>query len=156
VISINTIQAGVAHNVVPGECTFAIDRRLVPGESRESVVAEIAETLDAIARDDPEFRYELAIDPMQDHIPANITEDDSPLVQAVQESVRVVTGAEPDYFVAWAGATDGRFYRRAGIDTVGYGPRGENAHGANEAVFVDDLVTQAKVYAATIARLHGI
>jgi acetylornithine deacetylase/succinyl-diaminopimelate desuccinylase family protein len=156
VISINTIQAGVAHNVVPGECTFAIDRRLIPGESRESVVAEIAETLDAIARDDPEFRYELAIDPMQDHIPANITDDDSPLVQAVQESVRAVTGTEPEYFVAWAGATDGRFYRRAGIDTVGYGPGGENAHGANEAVFVDDLVTQAKVYAATIARLHGV
>ena len=39
VISINTIQAGVAHNVVPGECTFSIDRRLIPGETRESAVS---------------------------------------------------------------------------------------------------------------------
>ena len=50
-------------------------------------------------------------------------------------------------------ATDGRFYRQAGIDTVGYGPGGENAHGANDAVYVADLVTQAKVYVETITRL---
>jgi acetylornithine deacetylase/succinyl-diaminopimelate desuccinylase-like protein len=67
-----------------------------------------------------------------------------------------VTGQEPEYFVAWAGATDGRFYRAAGIDTVGYGPGGERAHGANECVYVDDLVTQAKVYVETITRLLGV
>jgi succinyl-diaminopimelate desuccinylase len=153
VISINTITAGVAHNVVPGECTFTIDRRLIPGESRESAVAEIVGTLDAIGSEDPDFRYQLAIDPERDHIAANITDEDSPLVQAIQASVREVTGQEPEYFVAWAGATDGRFYRQAGVDTVGYGPGGENAHGANEAVFIDDLMTQAKVYTETITRL---
>jgi acetylornithine deacetylase/succinyl-diaminopimelate desuccinylase family protein len=155
VISINTIRAGVAHNVVPGECTFSIDRRLVPGETRETVIAEIVQSLDAIAAGDPDFRYELEIDPREDHIPANITPENSPLVAALQESVREVTGTEPEYFVAWAGATDGRFYRQAGIDTVGYGPGGENAHGANEAVIIDDLVTQANVYAATIRRVVG-
>ncbi len=153
VISINTISAGVAHNVVPGECRFSIDRRLIPGETVESALAEIRGHLDAVAAEDPDFRYEIATDPMGDAIPANITPEDSPLVQAVQQSTREVTGREPEYFVAWAGATDGRFYRQMGIDTVGYGPGGENAHGANEAVWVDDLVTEAKVYAATIARL---
>jgi succinyl-diaminopimelate desuccinylase len=156
VISINTIQAGVAHNVVPGECTFSIDRRLIPGETRESAVAEIVAKLDAITADDPDFRYELTIDPLRDHIPANITDEDSPLVQAIQASIRAVTGQEPEFFVAWAGATDGRFYRQAGIDTVGYGPGGENAHGANEAVLIDDLVTQARVYVETIERVTGI
>jgi succinyl-diaminopimelate desuccinylase len=116
-------------------------------------VAEIVATLDAIAAEDPAFRYELDIDPLKDHIPANITEDTSPLVQALQASISTVTGQQPDYFVAWAGATDGRFYRQAGIDTVGYGPGGENAHGANEAVQIDDLVTQAKVYVETITRV---
>ena len=155
VISINTIHAGVAHNVVPGECTFSIDRRLIPGETLESAVAEIEEALAKVAAEDPRFRYTLDVNPQADHIPANITNDTSPLVQAMQASVREVTGREPEYFVAWAGATDGRFYRQAGIDTVGYGPGGENAHGANEAVFIDDLVTQAKVYADTIMRLLG-
>jgi acetylornithine deacetylase/succinyl-diaminopimelate desuccinylase-like protein len=153
VISVNTIQAGVAHNVVPGECTFSIDRRLIPGETRESAVAEIAASLDDIAREDPAFRYELDIDPLKDHIPANITEESSRIVQALRASITKVTGQEPEYFVAWAGATDGRFYRQAGIDTVGYGPSGENAHGANEAVQIDDLVTQARVYVETITRM---
>jgi succinyl-diaminopimelate desuccinylase len=153
VISVNTIQAGIAHNVVPGECTFSIDRRLIPGETRESAVAEITATLNDISSEDPAFRYELDIDPMKDHIPANITEDTSHLVQALRAGITTVTGREPEYFVAWAGATDGRFYRQAGIDTVGYGPGGENAHGANEAVQIDDLVTQAKVYVDTISRL---
>jgi succinyl-diaminopimelate desuccinylase len=153
VISVNTIEAGVAHNVVPGECTFSIDRRLIPGETRESAVAEIVATLDDIANQDPAFRYELDVDPLKSHIPANITDDSSPIVQALRASITKVTGQEPEYFVAWAGATDGRFYRQAGIDTVGYGPGGENAHGANEAVQIDDLVTQARVYVETITTM---
>jgi len=155
VISVNEIQAGVAHNVVPGECTFSIDRRLIPGETRESALAEIVATLDDIAAEDPAFRYELDVDPRNDHIPANITEDSSVIVRALQASIRKVTGEEPEHFVAWAGATDGRFYRQAGIDTVGYGPGGENAHGANEAVKIDDLVTQARVYVETVTRMLG-
>ncbi|MCA9860479.1 MAG: M20 family metallopeptidase [Thermomicrobiales bacterium] len=153
VISINMIEAGVAHNVVPGEAKIHVDRRLIPGETRESVVAEIREKLDAVAAGDPDFKYTLIEDPHGDFIPANITEEDSPLVQAVQQAVRDELGREPEFFVAWAGATDGRFYRQHGIDTVGFGPGGENAHGANEAGFVDDLVAEADVYAATIEQL---
>lgn len=155
VISVNTIRAGIAHNVVPGECTIQVDRRLIPGETRETVITEVRAALDAITAEDPDFRYTIDEDPRNDYIPANITPEDSPLVQAFQAGVRDVTGIEPEYFVAWAGATDGRFYRQAGIETVGYGPGGENAHGANEAVYIDDLVTQAKVYVETIGRLLG-
>jgi succinyl-diaminopimelate desuccinylase len=153
VISVNMIEAGVAHNVVPGEAKIHVDRRLIPGETRELVVAEIRAALDAIAAEDPYFKYTLIEDPHGDFIPANITEDDSPLVQAVQQSVREELGVEPQFFVAWAGATDGRFYRQAGVDTVGFGPGGENLHGANEAGYVDDLVAVANVYANTIDRL---
>ena len=155
VISVNTIQAGVAHNVVPGECTFIIDRRLIPGETTQSALRDLEAVLAAVAIDDPDVRYDIVTNPSGDAIPANITDASSPIVRTVQESAREVTGVPPEYFVAWAGATDGRFYRQAGIDTVGYGPGGQNAHGANEAVFVDDLVTQARVYAAAITRLLG-
>ncbi len=153
VISVNTMAAGVAHNVVPGEAHIRVDRRLVPGETKESAVAEMRAALDAVASDDPDFKYTMNVDPTGDFIAANITEASSPIVAALQASVKDITGADPEYFVAWAGATDGRFYRQAGIDTVGYGPGGENAHGANEAVFIDDLVTQARVYVDTISRL---
>jgi len=156
VISVNTIHAGVAHNVVPGECTITVDRRTIPGETRATVMAEINAKLEAIAADDPQFKYTIVEDPHGDYIPANLTDEHSPLVKAMQAGVRSVTGKEPEFFVAWAGATDGRFYRQAGIDTVGLGPGGEGAHGANEAVYIADLVTQARVYSETIGALLGL
>ncbi|MEZ4506815.1 MAG: M20/M25/M40 family metallo-hydrolase [Thermomicrobiales bacterium] len=63
VVSVNMIEAGVAHNVVPGEAKIHVDRRLIPGETRESVVAEIRAQLDAVAAEDPDFRYTLIEDP---------------------------------------------------------------------------------------------
>ncbi|HQY30360.1 MAG TPA: M20 family metallopeptidase [Thermomicrobiales bacterium] len=156
VISINMISAGVAHNVVPGECRFSIDRRLIPGETRESVVAEIEAILQDLTRDEPRFRYTLVIDPSGDFIPANITAEKSRLVQTMNAAVRTVLKREPEYFVQWAGATDGRYYRQIGIDTVGFGPGGEGAHGANEAVLIDDLVAQANVYRETVQQLLGV
>jgi len=156
VISINTIHAGVAHNVVPGECTITVDRRTIPGETRATVMTEINAKLEAIAANDPQFKYTIVEDPHGDYIPANLTDENSSLVKAMQAGVRSVTGKEPEFFVAWAGATDGRFYRQAGIDTVGLGPGGEGAHGANEAVYIADLVTQARVYSETIGALLGL
>jgi len=156
VISINTIHAGVAHNVVPGECTITVDRRTIPGETRATVMTEINAKLEAIAANDPQFKYTIVEDPHGDYIPANLTDENSSLVKAMQAGVRSVTGKEPEFFVAWAGATDGRFYRQAGIDTVGLGSGGEGAHGANEAVYIADLVTQARVYSETIGALLGL
>lgn len=153
VLSVNQIEAGIAHNVVPGEAKISIDRRLIPGEDKESAVADIRAKLDAVAAEDPDFKYELEIDPDGSYIAPNITPEDSPLVQAFQQSIRTLTGEEPEFFVQWAGMTDGRFYRQHGMDTVGMGPRGEGAHGANESILIDDLVKQARIYALTIANL---
>lgn len=156
VLSVNMIEAGVAHNVVPGEAMISIDRRLVPGEDKDSAVADIRAKLDAVAAEDPDFVYELEIDPDGSYIAPNITPEGSPLVQAFQKAVRDLTGNEPEYFVQWAGMTDGRFYRQHGMDTVGMGPRGEGAHGANESIKIADLVKQAQIYALTISDLLGV
>ncbi len=151
VISINRIEGGIANNVVPGECLVTVDRRTIPGETDESVLAEVRQTLDAIKAEDPEFDYEILPSPDERYDPANITEENSPIVAALQDAIRDLTGNEPEFFATWAGATDGRLYRFAGIDTVGFGPSGQNAHGANEGVYVDDLILQAQVF-ETIAR----
>lgn len=155
VISVNLIEGGVVSNVVPGECTITVDRRTIPGETDQTVLTEVREKLDAIKETDPNFDYEIIPSREEGYTPANFTEESSPVVSAVQESVREVMGQEPEFFATWAGATDGRLYRFAGIDTVGFGPSGQAAHGANEAVFVDDLVVQAQVFASTARRLLG-
>ena len=107
------------------------------------------------SREDAAFRYELDVDPLKNHIPANITEESSPIVQALQASITKVTvRARVFRRLGWR---HGRpLLPPGGIDTVGYGPGGENAHGANEAVQIDDLVTQARVYVETITRMLNV
>lgn len=154
VLSVNGIEAGVAHNVVPGDAVLDIDRRTVPGETVDSVVADIRQKLDAVAVQDPDFVYELEYDPER-YTEANMTSVDSPLVVAFQNALRSLD-REPEFFVEWAGITDARLYRQIGIDTVIMGPAGLNEHGANESILVDDLVTQARIYAATLSELLGV
>ncbi|MCO5215308.1 MAG: M20 family metallopeptidase [Thermomicrobiales bacterium] len=152
VLSVNGITAGIAANVVPGEAVIDIDRRTVPGETVESVIADIRAKLDPIAAEDSDFVYELEYDPGQ-YTVANMTSADSPLVTALQSAVRQVRGQEPEFFVEWAGITDARLYRGIGIDTVIMGPGGENEHGANESIPTEELFTLGKIYAATISEL---
>ena len=154
VLSVNGITAGVAHNVVPGDAVIDIDRRTVPGETVESVIADIRAKLDAVAKVDPDFVYELEYD-AERYTEANMTSPDSPLVKALQNALRDL-GDEPEFFVDWAGITDSRLYRLRDIDTVIMGPVGENEHGANESMEIDQLVKQAKIYAATISDLLGV
>lgn len=154
VLSVNGIEAGVAHNVVPGEATIDIDRRTVPGETVESVIADIRTKLDAVAAEDPDFVYELEYD-FERYTEANMTSPDSPLVVAFQSALKLL-GDVPEFFVEWAGITDARLYRQIGIDTVIMGPAGCNEHGANESILVDDLVKQARIYATTIGDLLGV
>jgi len=69
------------------------------------------------------------------------------------KAVPAALGTEPELYVEWAGSTDGRLYRQAGIQTIGFGPVGFGAHGPDEFVYVDTLVKQARVYAALV---HGL
>jgi len=48
-VSIGTIQGGVSTNVVPDACTIQVDRRLMPGETAERVLAEIRKRLAGIS-----------------------------------------------------------------------------------------------------------
>ena len=157
VLSVNSIQGGTVPNQVPTECVIGVDRRLIIGEDADTVVAEVTEALNGVGRGDPDWRWEL--DARKDengkyvYSPPSYTAPDTELVKAFYSAVPAALGREPELFVEWAGGTDGRFYRYAGIQTVGFGPMGEHAHGPDEFVYVDSLISQAKVYLALVLKL---
>ncbi len=157
VISVNTIRGGGPLNQVPAECIIGVDRRLIIGETAETVMAEVEEALKEAGRDDPDWDWEVLAERDEGggyiYDPPNYTDPENILVKAFQRSIRAVMGVEPEYFVEWAGVTDGRFYRYAGIPTVGFGPRGEHAHGPDEFVCIDSLNSQARVYVAAVLDL---
>ena len=157
VLSINSIHAGTVPNQVPDECVIRIDRRLIIGEAPETVIEEVTAALNGAGKGDPDWRWELEAQKDRNgnyvYSPASYTPLDSELVKTFYHAVSLAMGVEPELFVDWAGGTDGRFYRYAGIQTVGFGPKGEHAHGPDEFVYVDSLVEQAKVYLAAVLKL---
>ena len=147
VISVNMISGGKVKNQVPGECVITVDRRTIPGETKETVLEEIALQINKVLeKESYEIRNVL-------YGPANITPKDSSIIKTVSEAVRNVLKQEPEYYVGEGGVTDARFYRYAGIPTIIYGPLGEHAHGPNEYVDVDSLEKQANVYLELIRSL---
>ena len=147
VISVNMISGGKVHNQVPGECVITVDRRTIPGETKEIVLKEIEEEINKIL---DKKRYEI-LNIYYD--PANITPRNSHFIKIVSETIRDVLKIEPEFYVSKGGVTDARFYRYMGIPTIVYGPTGEHAHGPNEYVDITSLEKQAKVYLGLIKNL---
>ncbi len=155
--SVNIIEGGTVSNQVPAECTITVDRRLVIGETADDVVAEVKADLDEAGEGDPDWSWEIVAPRDENggwvYTPANYTPPDSELGEAFMDAVPAALGVEPELYVEWAGSTDGRLYRQAGIQTIGFGPIGFGAHGPDEFVLVDSLVKTAKVYLALALRL---
>lgn len=150
VISVNMINAGKFMSQVPDECRLLVDRRMLPGETDESCLADAEREIRESLKDHPEARFEVAhwVDRngRRRYSPPNVTPWESRVVQAVARAHKRVTGEDAQPFVDWYGATDGRLFRYEGIETVNYGPSGAHAHGANEYVEIPSLMTQLRVF----------
>ena len=158
VLSVNMIQAGTVINQVPAECVIGIDHRMIIGETAETSVVDVTSILNKEGKEDPDWKWEIEAERDKSgnyvYSPPSITVPDEELGQAFFRAIPKVLGKEPELFVDWAGGTDGRFYRYADIQTIGYGPLGEHAHGPDEFVYIDSLVDQAKVYLALALELE--
>ena len=155
--SVNIIQAGTVSNQVPAECTITVDRRLIIGETADDVVAEVTADLDKAGEGDPDWQWEIVAGKDENgdwqYTPANFTSPESELGQAFMKAVKAGIDHDPELYATWAGSTDGRLYRQAGIQTIGFGPIGFGAHGPDEFVFIDSLVKTAKVWVAVVHEL---
>ena len=134
------IQGGSEMATLPDRCLLSVERRTLPGETPESVLAEIEAVLDACRAADPALvastRVTLARDPFE------IAADD-PFVALVRGATARVTGALPELagLSFWA---DSAYTAAAGIPTVLLGPPGDGAHADEEWVSVSGTVACAR------------
>jgi succinyl-diaminopimelate desuccinylase len=142
--------SGSGFNVVPGRCSFTVDRRPNPEESLD----DERERLFSIFERFREQGFEIDVEQLQEGDAAGSSEDD-PLARALAESVADVEGAPPRFELC-PGLLETRWYARAGIPAFAYGPgRLDVSHGPDEHVEVDALVRASTVYALTILRVLG-
>lgn len=142
------ISGGVQVNMVPDRCKLEVDRRTLPGETKDAVYKEFRERLDAIPAGENEFKYDIT-DPSW-LIPPNDISPDEPVVQSLLKAFQAVTGQSKDVtaFVAGSDAP------HMGFPTVVCGPGSINqAHSTNEFVSLDQVAGAARMYLWTVCDL---
>ncbi len=155
-------------SVIPSECIATYDRRLVAGETRESLLSEIGAVIADLAKEDPELRAEARIASgrggcytgagfsAERFFPAWYFDQDLPFVTAALEALRTagIDAALDTYgFCTNGSASAGDL----GIPTLGFGPSRENqAHVADEYIEIDQLVQAARGYAVLAEALTGM
>ena len=139
---------GALTPIVPDRCSAIIDRRFLPEETRETLLAGLREAAAQVAAADPEFKAEVELIKW---FPAMYTPPETPVVQALLGAREKVLGpvVRPG---AWYFGVDGTFLNQAGIPCVGFGPGDEyRAHTPQDVVPKDHLAPACQVYAQLIA-----
>ena len=135
-LSVNTIQGGIASNIVPQLCEFGFDYRNLPHMQPADVIEPIQRYIREVL--EPQMRAVDANCGIELHhhaaVPAMPEADAQALLQLVAQLVDNHTRHKVAY------ATEGGQFKQAGIHTVICGPGNiEQAHRANEFVSLTQL-----------------
>jgi putative selenium metabolism hydrolase len=146
-------------SVVPDRCVATFDRRTLPGETEESILAPIRHLIaEAIRGSGATASVRIAVDDFVSYGGKNVTApnfaaawffDDDELI--VRESRKALVDSDIDARLGhYAFCTNGSGTAgRLGIPTIGFGPGDEAmAHRVDEFVDIADLERAAKGYAA--------
>jgi putative selenium metabolism hydrolase len=140
-------------NAVPDKCTITLDRRVTAGETRESVMEHLRSLpgaedirLKEMFYDAPSYNgFVFKVDKW---FPAWLLEEDHPVVQAGQETKRLLwNDTRPTG--RWNFSTNGTHWMgKAGIPSIGFGPGDEvHAHTVEDQVGLEDVVRATEFYA---------
>ena len=151
-VNVGTIHGGTKVNIVPAYCVAEVDRRSIPGETKESVVASIQAAIDLAKEKYPDIDATIEL-PIYGK-PFEVAPD-SAVLQDMIAAVTDVRGSDAEV-VGFRGSSDARFFAEAGSDVVVCGPGDITvAHTAHEFIDLDQLEKGAVAYAVGFARLLG-
>lgn len=152
IASVGVIQGGVKDNIVPDRCTIAIDRRVTPEETLDSARGEFRSVVEAVQREDQEFKYE--IEEVSVREPC-YTPIDHPLALTMKKISSEILGEETT-ICGSPGSSDVSFMVNQGkIPTVSLGPGRleNNVHGVDEHLSIKDLLALTKIHAIAAVEL---
>lgn len=149
-------------SVVPHYCRVTFDRRLLVGETRESVLSPLQAIIDEMMQEDPTLKAKVSFTAGEEkcYTGATIAADrffpawrvptDSDFVQAIYKAVCDM-GYKPQ-LTGYSFCTNGSHYAgEAGIPCIGIGPSRENlAHTVDEYIEVSELLDISRYYTAVL------
>jgi acetylornithine deacetylase len=164
-ININTMQAGSSLTSVPDSAEATGSLLFNPDMTGEEVMAEIRACIDRVTESDYWLRenppvLDLPLDSASNapwlKEPVNLAHD-HPAIGVIQHAMETVTGKRAPVSIS-PFVCDANFWFPLGQDCLifGIGDPSWGCHGANEYLPVDDLITGAKVFAATTMEWCGV
>ena len=146
------ISGGTQPSTVAGYCILRFDRRWVPGEKYDEIIAEYREILAELKKEDPEFNAEIRV--MEESFmesgvyhEALVTSAQDPIVLAVKSAYRDYFGRDIEV-TAFPGWTDAGLLSHYGcITSVVFGQGSiRTAHSAEEFINKEELLPAAEIY----------
>lgn len=137
-------------SMIPDECTIRVDSRPHPGLDETPVRDALQATIDKVAAAHPDTRYEMVLADRKD---SYLIDRDHPLVQALDASLREVSGEEPRY-AAGSWLADTASFGKL-VPTVIFGPGHDPVYTPNESLAIADIERAAEVYTITTVRMLG-
>jgi acetylornithine deacetylase len=135
----------------PASCTIRLERRTVPGETPQSVRADLEAMIASVRKSDPQFRATLAQG--LDRAPLR-NPGSSAVVEQVSAAATKRLGPAPER-VGMAGWTDSAIFNALGIPSILFGPIGDGYHGATEWVDIASVEACADILEAAIRGFCG-
>lgn len=145
------VWGGDQPNVVPGEAHLQLERRFLPGETIDTVRAELDEVVRLCNRGyAPEYAIRYESMPYSIETPKTAMEvpADHPVVLGMLSAAKEVLGKEPELFGIPFWGDAGILYD-AGVSCILFGPGNvEDAHSPEEKVSLENVYLAAKIFAA--------
>ena len=150
-IHVPLVEGGRSRFIYSNECTIHVERRTLPGETREAVTAELQGLIEKVKRQDPSFSATLECVLWRE--PYEIGPD-RPIVKHLLAAAGDVLGSTPE-FMGHLWWEDSAIFGRAGMETVIMGPAGGGIHQDTEWAETGSVVQLADILAETAKRYCG-
>ena len=131
----SAIEGGSGLSTYPDRCVLTIERRTLPGETVETVLAELREVCDRVRATRPELSVQIRL--IESQSPSDVSVD-APVVGMLR-SAMIAEGLEVSVegMSAW---TDAAILNAAGIPAICFGPGDISlAHAADEFVSIAEI-----------------
>lgn len=147
-VTVGMITGGTQVNIVPDRCAIEVDRRTIPGETKDSVSAEFREVLTA-AQQAGDPRVTLSCRATQEYPPLE-TSMSEPVCRLAAEACREALGAAR--FESAPYATDAGVFQSLGLPAVVLGPGSiRQAHTRDEYVDLAQVRQSVDIYETMLA-----
>ena len=131
-------------NTIPGKEVFYADCRILPEIPVDDVIAAARKIAESVAA---ETELEIEVEASHRQDAALPTPSDAPVVTALKNAVRKVTGREAKP-MGIGGGTVAAFFRAAGLPAAVWSTCPDTAHQPNEYCLISQVMADAKVFAS--------